>query len=110
MHEVLVNRLGGLTLPTKSVVRLTDWPNMTLDVYPGCKTTTTCFSYSSAADAMNYFVDRVITITGPVENASKAESLISDKMRKCFERDMQNYVSLHLFTITPLSFAVEPLP
>ena len=33
MHEVLVNRLGGLSLPRKSVVRLTDRPNMTLDVY-----------------------------------------------------------------------------
>ena len=39
MHEVLVNRLGGLSLPTKSVVRLTDRPNMTLDVYRGRKTT-----------------------------------------------------------------------
>ena len=39
MHEVLVNRLGGLSLPRKSVVRLTDRPNMTLDVYHGCKTT-----------------------------------------------------------------------
>ena len=39
MHEVLVNRLGGLSLPRKSVVRLTDRPNMTLDVYRGCKTT-----------------------------------------------------------------------
>ena len=32
MHEVLVNRLGGLSLPRKSVVRLTDRPDMTLDV------------------------------------------------------------------------------
>ena len=39
MHEVLVNRLGGLSLPRKSVVRLTDRPDMTLDVYHGCKTT-----------------------------------------------------------------------
>ena len=39
MHEVLVNRLGGLSLPRKSVVRLTDRPDMTLDVYPGRKTT-----------------------------------------------------------------------
>ena len=35
MHEVLVNRLGGLSLPRKSVVRLTDRPDMTLDVYRG---------------------------------------------------------------------------
>ena len=39
MHEVLVNRLGGLSLPRKSVVRLTDRPAMTLDVYRGRKTT-----------------------------------------------------------------------
>ena len=41
MHEVLVNHLGGLSLPTKSVVKLTDHPDMTLDVYHGRKTTTT---------------------------------------------------------------------
>ena len=39
MHEVLVNRLGGLSLPRKSVDRLTDRPDMTLDVYGGRKTT-----------------------------------------------------------------------
>ena len=39
MHKVLVNRLGGLSLPRKSVVRLTDRPDMTLDVYSGRKTT-----------------------------------------------------------------------
>ena len=39
VHEVLVNRLGGLGLPRKSVVRLTDRPDMTLDVYRGRKTT-----------------------------------------------------------------------
>ena len=39
VHEVLVNRLGGLSLPRNNVVRLTDRPNMTLDVYRGRKTT-----------------------------------------------------------------------
>ena len=39
MHEVLVNRLGGLSLPRESVVRLTDRPDMTLDVYRVRKTT-----------------------------------------------------------------------
>ena len=39
VHEVLVNRLGGLSLPRKSVVKLTDRPDMTLDVYRGRKTT-----------------------------------------------------------------------
>ena len=39
MHEVLVNRRGGLSLPRKGVVRLTDRPDMTLDVYRGRKAT-----------------------------------------------------------------------
>ena len=37
VHEVLVNRLGGLNLLRKSVVRLTDRPNMTLGIYCGRK-------------------------------------------------------------------------
>ena len=43
VHEVLVNRLRGLSLPRirLTVVRLTDRPDMTLDVYRGRKTTTT---------------------------------------------------------------------
>ena len=40
VHKVLVSRLGGLRLPRKSVVRLTDCHNMTLDAYCGHKTTT----------------------------------------------------------------------
>ena len=40
VHEVQVNRLGGLSLPRKSVVRLTNRHDMTLDVYRGRKTTT----------------------------------------------------------------------
>ena len=39
VQEVLDNLLGGLSLPRKSVVRLTDSPDMTLDVYHGRKTT-----------------------------------------------------------------------
>ena len=39
MHEVLVNRLGDLSLPRKSVAGLTDRPDTTLDVYRGRKTT-----------------------------------------------------------------------
>ena len=44
MREVLVNRLGGLSLPRKSVVRLTDRLDLTLDVYHGRKTKTTTSS------------------------------------------------------------------
>ena len=40
MQEVLVNRLGGLSFPRKSAVRLTDRPDMTRAVYRGRKATT----------------------------------------------------------------------
>ena len=40
MHQVLVNGLGDLSLLQKSVVRLTDRPDMALGVYCGCKTIT----------------------------------------------------------------------
>ena len=39
VHGVLVNRFGGLSLLRKSVVRLTDRLDLTLDVYRGRKTT-----------------------------------------------------------------------
>ena len=53
MHKVVVNRLGGLSLPRKSVVRLTDRPDLTLDVYRGRKTTmhaTTAFLVLSVGE------------------------------------------------------------
>ncbi|XP_048754622.2 insulin-like growth factor 2 mRNA-binding protein 2 isoform X2 [Ostrea edulis] len=53
--------------------------------------TSTHIVVSSATDMNNFFVDRVITITGSPDNASKAEALVSEKMRKCFEQDTQNY-------------------
>ena len=40
MHEVLANRLGGLSLPRNIVVRLTDRSDMTSAVYRNNKTTT----------------------------------------------------------------------
>ena len=39
MHEILVNRLGRLSMPGISVVRLTDRPDIIIDVYRGRKTT-----------------------------------------------------------------------
>ena len=60
MHEVLVNRLGGLCLPRKSVVRLTDRPDMTLDVYRGRKTTMQQLwgSFSMHASQCSLHVDK----------------------------------------------------
>lgn len=46
---------------------------------------------SSATDMSNFYVDRVITITGSVDACSKAEALLSEKMRKCLEQDAQSY-------------------
>ena len=40
VHKVQVNCLGGLSLPWKREVRLTDRPDMTLADYHGHKTTT----------------------------------------------------------------------
>ena len=40
VHGVLVNRLGGLSLPRKNVVRLTDRPDMITATYRGRKTIT----------------------------------------------------------------------
>ena len=37
VHEVLVNHLGGLSLPRKNVVKLNDCPNMTTAVKCGRK-------------------------------------------------------------------------
>ena len=54
MHEVLVNRLGGLSLPRKSVVRLTDRPDMTLDVYRGRKTTIQYNIHLNTGDVIVY--------------------------------------------------------
>ena len=53
VHEVLVNRLGGLSLPRKSVVRLTDRPDMTLDVYRGRKTTMQQLFFSKSTNRKN---------------------------------------------------------
>ena len=70
MHEVLVNRLGGLSLPRKSVVRLTDRPDMTLDVYRGRKTTMQQQQqqpiYSSTSEQLDLF--RLSSNSWTVEN------------------------------------------
>ena len=56
MHEVLVNRLGGLSLPRKSVVRLTDRPDMTLDVYRGRKTTIQQYNTRAEMEECMYYL------------------------------------------------------
>ena len=64
MHEVLVNCLGDLSLPRKSVVRLTDHPDMTIDVYRGRKTTqllqmVNCVAFVSGMFSLSVYGDGV---------------------------------------------------
>ena len=61
MHDALVNGLGGLSLPRKSVVRLTDYFSMTLNVYHGHKTTTTTYFIPNKYHIFFYF-DQLKTI------------------------------------------------
>ena len=46
-------RLGGKSLPRKSVVRLTDRPDMTFDVYRGRKTTSQQQQFTGTCDSWN---------------------------------------------------------
>ena len=73
MHEVLVNCVRGLSLSRKSVVRLTDRPDMTLDVYSGGKTTTHHWEiHKNWLDYCDF--DPIFKVTGSkkVENALSA--------------------------------------
>ena len=88
MHELLVNRLGGLSLPRKSVIRLTDSPNMTLDVYRGsCKTKTQQQQlipfYFAAAYKMDRLASGVYVIPKGFQATKKLEKEIDeDKLEK----------------------------
>ena len=77
MHEVLVNRLGGLSLPRKSVVSLTDRPDMTLDVYRGGKTTIQQHCLNLFFDIRGYFEISVFEIVGVACNLRGLDSLES---------------------------------
>ena len=57
VHEVLVNRLGDLSLPRKSVVGLTDRPDMTLDVCRGRKTKTVTTTYTGQKRCLSKRLD-----------------------------------------------------
>ena len=54
--------LGGLNLPGKSVVRLTDRPDMTLDVYRARKTTTTT-NHSTKAPLKTLYMKNTFKLT-----------------------------------------------
>ena len=77
MHEVLVNRLGGLSLPRKSVVRLTDRPDMTLDVYRGRKTTTQQIKQSASCNSQSFNT----IVTQKLEQVSSSATSAAAKLR-----------------------------
>ena len=76
MHEVLVNRLGGLSLPRKSVVRLTDRPDMTLDVYRGRKTTMQQQQQNLSTATGSRFHTILLSISASFHNDKAVTSLV----------------------------------
>ena len=74
MHEVLVNRLGVLSLPRKSVVRLTDRSDMTLDVYRARKTTMQQQQQGKLRLSASISC-RVLIVVNPLANLHTAEMM-----------------------------------
>ena len=68
VRKVLVNRIGGLSLPRESVVRLTDRPDMTLDVYRGRKTTTTQQQRQISHNSLDLFLIFIYVSTFVISN------------------------------------------
>lgn len=46
---------------------------------------------SNMGDMNGYYVDRVITVTGKLEDSMKAEEMISEKMKNCYDQDINTY-------------------
>ena len=94
MHEVLVNRLGGLSLPRKSVVRLTDRPDMTLVVYRGRKTTMQqCNMQQPGPDTVFSLFQKSDEWKALIEDADQrkkriavSESKVEKALRNCLKR------------------------
>ena len=81
VHEVLANRLGSLSLPRKSVVRLTDRPDMTLAVNRGRKITTQqgIYGLKSVHSQLGKREDLAIMDQSLERNSIKCFSLIASK-------------------------------
>nr|XP_033331353.1 insulin-like growth factor 2 mRNA-binding protein 2 isoform X1 [Megalopta genalis] len=73
-HNNLIGRMigkGGTTI--KRIMQDTD----------------TKITVSSINDINNFNVERIITVKGSIDNMSKAESMISNKLRQSYENDLQ---------------------
>lgn len=51
--------------------------------------TDTKITVSSINDINSFNLERIITVKGTIENMSKAESMISSKLRQSYENDLQ---------------------
>lgn len=51
--------------------------------------TDTKITVSSINDISSFNLERTITVKGTIENMSKAESMISSKLRQSYENDLQ---------------------
>ena len=102
MHEVLVNRLGGLSLPRKSVVRLTDRSDMTLDVYRGRKTTIQQqqLKYTHLTSVLNrrFCRFRCGQIHIKVREATKNWNSFVGKIHVAAEASLDNLEKMHPFS------------
>ena len=106
MHEVLVNRLGGLSLPRKSVVRLTDRPDMTLDVYRGRKTTIQQYKKDARNLPNNYRPISLLSVLGKtmeravhkqVYNYCVSNNVFTPHQSGFIKGDSTTYQLLHLY-------------
>ena len=77
VHEVLINRLGRLSMPRKSVVRLTDRPDMTLDVHRGRKTTMQQIEGISKSILLNSILNFAISSISNVRNVIIWHSMVA---------------------------------
>ena len=107
MHEVLVNRLGGLSLPWKSVVRLTYRPDMTLDVYRGRKTTIqqlklNCL-WKVVVILFLVFYKLIFQVNKPVSNISPLKEVCTSSFSRYL--DVLSFI-LHFLISISLSISV----
>ena len=79
MQEVLVNRLGDLSLPRKTVVRLTDRPDMTIAVYRGRKNNTTITTTTAQkADLLEHLQHEAARIVTGLTRSVSSDNLYKE--------------------------------
>lgn len=71
-----------------------NWPNTVLYLI---------YFVTSANLASQMNLERIISITGSLENMCKAEGLITQKLRQCFESDMYQYQQSLIYASLPTS-------